>query len=144
MWSLRHVVSDVRLEHPLEVPTTVDQDVVEALSAHRPHESLREGIRLRCADRGSDDADAFGAEHRIEQSRELGVPVAKEEPNTRQPLFDGQVPGLLGDPRRVGVCGDAHHVDSAGRELNEEQDVERLEADRLDGEEVGREDPRRL
>jgi len=32
-------------------------------------------------------------------------------------------------------------VHSAGRKLDEEQDVERLEPDRLDGEEVGREDP---
>ena len=34
MWSLLYVVSNVSLEHSLEVPTTVDQDVVEALSAH--------------------------------------------------------------------------------------------------------------
>jgi hypothetical protein len=75
---------------------------------------------------------------------ELGVSVAKEEPNTRKPLVDGEVPGLLGDPRRVGVDGDAGQVHSAGRKLDEEQDVGRLEPDRLDGEEVGREDPRRL
>ena len=31
MWSLRHVVSDVRLEHSLEVRTTVDQDVVSVV-----------------------------------------------------------------------------------------------------------------
>ena len=86
---------DVRPEHPLEVPTPVDQDVVEALSAHGPHEPLREGIRPGGPDRGSDDADALGAEDRVERSRELGVPVAQEEPNTRQPLADGEVPRLL-------------------------------------------------
>jgi hypothetical protein len=144
MGSLRHVVRDVRPEHSLEVPTTVDQDVVEALAAHGPHEPLGECVRPRCADRRSNDPDALRAEHRIEGSAELGVPVAQEEPDTRQPLVDGEVPGLLGDPRRVGVRGDARHVHSPGRELDEEQDVERLEADRLDGEEVGREDPRRL
>jgi len=83
----------------------------------------------------------FGAEDLVERSRELGVPVAKEEPNTRKPLVDGEVPGLLGDPRQVGVGGDARHVHSAGRELDEEQDVDCLQPDRLDGEEVGREDP---
>jgi hypothetical protein len=46
-------------------------------------------------DRRSNDPDALGAEHRIERSGELGVPVAKEEPNTRKPLVDGEVPGLL-------------------------------------------------
>jgi hypothetical protein len=39
MWSLLDVVSDVSPEHPLEVPTTVDQDVVEALLAHGPEGS---------------------------------------------------------------------------------------------------------
>ena len=95
MWSLRHVVRNVRLEHSLEVPTTVDQDVVEALAAHGPHEPPGEGVRPRCADRRSNDPDALGAEHRIERPRERGVPVAEEEPNTRKPLVDGEVPGLL-------------------------------------------------
>ncbi|MBA2265810.1 MAG: hypothetical protein H0W17_05380 [Chloroflexi bacterium] len=75
--------------------------------------------------------------------RELGVPVAQEEPNTRTPLFDGELPGLLGDPRRVGLRGDARQLHSPGREFDEEQDVDGLQPDRLDGEEVGREDPRR-
>ena len=39
MWSLRYVVSDVRPEHSLEVPATLDQDVVEALLAHGPEGS---------------------------------------------------------------------------------------------------------
>jgi hypothetical protein len=82
MWPLLFVVSDVRAEHSLEVPATIDQDVVEALLADGPHDPLRECIRPRCADRGSDDPDALAAEDLIERSRELGVPVAKEEPNT--------------------------------------------------------------
>jgi hypothetical protein len=82
MWPLLEVMRDVRLEHPLEVPRTVDQDVVEALTAHGLHEPLREGVRLGGPDRRSDDPDALGAEHRIERSRELGVPVAQEEPDT--------------------------------------------------------------
>ena len=44
MWSLLEVVGNVGLEHALEVPTTVDQDVVEALLARGPHEPLREGL----------------------------------------------------------------------------------------------------
>ena len=95
MWSLMEVVGNVGLEHPLEVPTPVDQEMVEALPAHGPHEPLRECIRPGGPDRGSDDADALGAEHRIEGSRELGVPVAHEEPDTRQPVLDGEVPRLL-------------------------------------------------
>ncbi len=144
MWSLTEVVGNVRLKHSLEVPTTVDQDVVEALAAHGPHEPLREGIRPGRPDRGSDDADALGAEDRIERSGELGVPVVHEEAHSRQPLLDGKVPRLLRYPRRVGVLGHTGQVNSSRGEFDEEQDVERLEADRLDGEEVGREDARRL
>src|SRR3990170_1200814 len=68
MWSLLYVVSDVSLEHSLEVPTTVDQDVVEALSAHGPHEPLREGVGSRCADRCSDHPGALSLEHLVERS----------------------------------------------------------------------------
>jgi hypothetical protein len=144
MWSLLEVVGNVGLEHALEVPTPVDQEMVEALTAHGPHEPLRECIRPRRADRRSDDADALGPEHRVERSRELGVPVAHEEAHTRQALLDGEVPRLLGDPGGVGVLGHAGQANPPRRELDEEQDVERLAPDRLDGEEVGREDPRRL
>jgi hypothetical protein len=35
----------------------------------------------------------------------LRVPVVDEEPDPVQPLVDGEVPGLLNDPRRVGVSG---------------------------------------
>ena len=70
------VVADVSLEDPLEVPTTVDQHVVEALSAYRPYEPLGEGVRPRCPDRRSDDPHALRSEHLVERSRELGVPIA--------------------------------------------------------------------
>jgi hypothetical protein len=36
MWSLLEVVGNVRPEHALEVPTPVDQEMVEALTAHGP------------------------------------------------------------------------------------------------------------
>ena len=65
------------------------------LGARSSKEPLRECVRPRCADRRSNDPDALGAEHRIERSGERGVPVAQEEPNTRKPLVDGEVPGLL-------------------------------------------------
>jgi len=85
MWSLRHVVRDVRPEHSLEVPTTVDQDVVEALLAHGPHKPLGECVRPRCADRRSNDADAevdlgllaremVGHDGHLDESAAAGMP----------------------------------------------------------------------
>ena len=47
MRPLVDVVQDVRPEHALEVPTPVDQDMVEALPAHGPHKALRDGIGVR-------------------------------------------------------------------------------------------------
>ncbi len=99
MWSLLDVVSDVSLQRSLEVPTTVDQNVVEALAAHGPHEPLREGVGSRCADRRSDHPGALGLEHLVERSRELGVPVAEKEPDVPEPFVDREVPGLLGRVR---------------------------------------------
>jgi hypothetical protein len=49
-----------------------------------------------------------------------------------KPLLYRQVAGLLGDPRRVGVPGDAEDVHSPGRELDREQDVQGPEQERLD------------
>ena len=51
-----------------------------------------------------------------------------------------QLPGLLSHPRPVRMAGDACQADPAGADLDHEQDVQRLKQDRLDGEEVGRED----
>ncbi len=50
-------------------------------------------------------------------SRELGVPVANDEPDASKPLPHRQVPSLLGDPRRVGVPGRTEDVDSPGPDL---------------------------
>ena len=68
MWSLLYVVSDVGLEHSLKVLTAVDQDVVEALSAHGPHEPLREGVGLRCPDGRADHPGALSLEHLVERA----------------------------------------------------------------------------
>jgi hypothetical protein len=57
MWSLLYVVRDVGLEHSLEGLTAVDQHVVEAVSAHGPHNrsakalarGARRGVRITLA-----------------------------------------------------------------------------------------------
>jgi hypothetical protein len=42
------------------------------------------------------------------------------------------------------VPGDAHHVRSPALKLDEEEDEDRLQPDRLDGEEIAGKDARRL
>jgi hypothetical protein len=74
--------------------------------------------------------------------RELRVVIAQHEANLSSLLAQDQqqVAGLLGNPRAVGVGGHAGQVDASGVELDEEQHVEPLQPDRVDGEEVTRHD----
>jgi len=51
----------------------------------------------------------------------------------------GELTSLLGDPRSGGVGGAAGEVDAAAGKLDEEEDIQALQRDRLDGEEVDRE-----
>src|SRR2546430_9783343 len=75
-------------------------------------------------------------EHLVEGAGELGVPVVDQEPAIVESTVHGEVPGLLGHPSRIRVGGHPSHVHPPGAELDEEQDVHRLQPDRLHGEEV--------
>jgi hypothetical protein len=73
------------VEHLLEMPASIDQDVVEALRSNEP---LAERVGPRCPDRRAEDLYSFRLEHAVEGTGELGVPVVQEEPNAAKPLFD--------------------------------------------------------
>jgi hypothetical protein len=49
--------------------------------------------------------------------------------------------GLLHGPLAGGMCGDASEVHPTGAMLDEDQDVQSLQQDRIDMQEVDREDP---
>jgi hypothetical protein len=72
--------------------------------------------------------------------------VSDEEPDGAGPSVELQreVPGLLGDPGRVGLRRGSAQVDPPAAELDEHQDMERPEPGGLDGEEVAGDDPVRL
>jgi hypothetical protein len=80
----------------------------------------------------------LGAEHVVEAVEEFRVVVAQHEANLSSLLAQDQqqVAGLLDDPTAVGVGGHAGQVDASGVELDEEQHVEPLQPDGVDGEEV--------
>jgi hypothetical protein len=121
-----------------EVATVEDQDPVEALSSSGANPALGERVGTRSPYRGAHDAHALGPEHGVEAGDELGVTVAHEELEGLGLLAQraDEVAGLLGDPRTCGVGGDTGQPHSATVELDEEQHVNSLHCDGVDGQEV--------
>jgi hypothetical protein len=83
----------------------------------------------------------LGREDLVERCAVLAVPVADQEPEPAGTLAEvhGKVAGLLDDPGVVRVGGDPEQVDSAGGHLHHDQHVDPLEPDRVDVEEIDRE-----
>ncbi len=75
------VVLDVDAEDPFEVAPVEDQQPVAALGAHGANETLGNGVRLWCADRGAHDPDLFAAQDLVERAAVLAVAVADQEPH---------------------------------------------------------------
>ena len=94
MWSLGHGVSDVILEHSLEVPTTVDQDVVKALSAHGPNRTAprmsfargeRIGVRMTRRPAGTERGCRAPIRRRVGMLGHLSLRSQVEANPTRNP-----------------------------------------------------------
>ena len=136
------VVPGIAAEDSFEMPRVHDEEMIETLGPDRPHEALGVGVRIRGPKRSLQNLGTFRSEDLVEAGHVLRVAVANEEAG-RDALVDnvtGDVPGLLGDPARMGMGGDAGDPDPSAAELDEEQDVEALQPKRVDGEEVGGDD----
>jgi hypothetical protein len=72
----------------------------------------------------------------------FAVAVADEEPESSTGVLEvhEQVAGLFGEPGCGGVSGDAQDVHAAGGVLEDEEDVESVQADRVEVEQVAGED----
>src|SRR5262249_60120642 len=137
---------DVGDEGMLEVASAEDQEPVEALAANAADPAFGVGARLRRSYRRFDDANAFGAEDLVELAAELAVAITDQKlrPDPLVVELHQEVARLLGHPAAVRIGGDPGEVHAASRQLHEEQDVEALQEERVDGEEVTLEDARRL
>ena len=78
MRPLLRVMAHVDTEHPIEMPTSVDEDVVQAFRADGPYEPLGEGVGPWRPDRGADDPYLFRPEDLVERTRELRVAVVQD------------------------------------------------------------------
>src|SRR6266511_3060953 len=143
---MRVVVLRVFADHVFEVAAADNQQSVEALAPNASDPTLGVRPRLRRLHRRFDDTDSFGAEDLIEVTGELAVAVTDEKP--RPDAFVAklhqEVACLLGHPAAVRIGRDPGQVDAPARQLDEEQDIEALQEERVDGEEVAFQDAGRL
>jgi hypothetical protein len=72
-------VTQVDVENMLEMPSSMDKDVVKALSLGGAHKSLGERVGFWSPDGRADDSDPLILKHVVERTRELGIPVVKEK-----------------------------------------------------------------
>jgi hypothetical protein len=112
MWPLCVVVRGVLGEHPAEVALPEDQYSVGEVGSGGRHDAFGDAVRLRAPRWDFDRLDACVVEHRVERRRELGGPVAVEEPEPRGAFVEvrQEVAGVLGGSRSVGVPGHAQGV----------------------------------
>src|SRR6266516_2445587 len=130
------VMREIDAQHSLEVAAAEDQQPVKTLAAEGANEALRVRVCLWRAERCVDHFDPFAAEDLVEGRGELAVAFVEQEAHPLEDAGEAEIPRLLGDPAAGRVGRAAGQVDVAAFELDEEQDVEATERDRLDGEEV--------
>jgi hypothetical protein len=131
---------DEDAQDALEVAPVHDQRPVQTLGANRAGEALGDRVRCRRTYRRLANRDAFAAEDGVEVACELAVAVADQETQRRWALAErpGELAGLLGDPDAARIGGAAGEVDTPSVELDEEEHVQPLQRDGVDGEEVNR------
>ncbi len=139
--SMAVVVLDVFLEKHTQLALVPDDRPVEKLMAQGANPSLGESTGLRCPWRDPRCGDASSAEHGVERAGELPCSVTNEEPESvvvgesHEELARG-----LGGPWSGRVGGDSGQGHSAGRDFNDQQDVESAEQRGVDTGEVGGDD----
>lgn len=146
MRSLAVVVVDVFTENPAEMLLVEDDQPVERFVADGLDYSLAVSVGARPSVGSERDSSAFASENRVKLVGELGVAVVDEELSRLLEVaqLPAQVSGLLGDPGRVGVGGAVDVEDAPTLDLQEDEHVERLQEQGVDGEEVAGQDGARM
>ena len=128
------VVRDVLPQHQSQVALIDDDQMVETFAPERSEHTLRDGVRLQWPHRSED---------RLDPDRSC---LVDEGTAVRAVAVPDQITGLLPPrrrlqqltphPRRCRMCRHVEMHDAVARVRDEEEDVQRLEGERLDGEEV--------
>lgn len=132
------VVGDVLAEHRAEVALVQDDEVVQALPPQRADHALGDRVGTGRPDRREEGRDAQGRSPFPEVAAVDGVAIPQQVAGLPAPRRRPEQ--LPPDPggSRVGGDVDVHQLPSAMGD--EQQDVQRLEGQRLDGEQIRRPD----
>ena len=122
----------------LKMSLVQDQQPIETLGTNGAHEPLRHTIRLRDTKRRANNLEASPSKYLVKTVGELLVPVANQEAEFLGAFRQrpGQLARLLCDPGRGRIRRAAREMDAAAAQFDEEEDVQTLEPDGLDGEKV--------
>jgi hypothetical protein len=132
------VVLEIPAKNPLKVPRIPDQRPVQALGSDGAYPPLGVGVRLRRPWRDLDHLHAGRSEHRVEGCRELGVPVTDQESEPVDSVVEvhQQVPGCLRHPGTGRMCGNPDQGHPTPVKLDDKQDIQPGQPDRLHREKV--------
>ena len=126
------------LENALKVFLVQNEQPVETLRADGAHEPLGHPVGLRGAERRANDFDPVTPEHVVKLVGEFLVPIAKQEANGFRAARHrpGQLASALEDPRRAGMRCASCQMHTTAAQLDEEEDVEPLQLQRLHRREI--------
>ena len=129
-------------QHGCGVSLVDDQEAIEEFASDAADEAFGDRMGTRCPHRRPDDADVDCGEDGVEGSGERGVAVADEEPKATPGVVEvhEEIAGLLGQPGSGGVGGDPEDVHVAGGVLDDEEDIQPAQGDRLKVKQVAGED----
>ena len=123
----------------LQVTSAKHHDAIEALGSDGADPSLGMGFRFRGSPGRSDDLDSLSREDLVEHGSEAVVPVVYEKADRFRSVLAslGEIASDLGAPSEVGrTVGHPTDQHTPALQFDEEEHVEGLQSDRLDGEEV--------
>src|ERR1700730_13701123 len=117
----------------MQVPLVHHDDVIEALGAKGSHDSLGDRVRPRRSDWGPDAGDPELGKTSIDVASVDGIAIVDEV--TGMPTPGRRLQQLSPDPRSRRARRDVEMDQLPASVVNEEEDVQGLETDRLNHEE---------
>src|SRR3954454_12591345 len=133
---------DVDAEDVPELAAAAYQQPVEAFAAYGADPALDLRVRVRRLDGRTDDLDSIARKESVECPRELRVAIIDQEPHWPVTVveFDQEVARLLQHRRRVRSTGAGEVLDPAIPDRDEGEHVKAAQPNRVDREEVTRQD----